>query len=1203
LSFWFRTGQEGMALFFGNSDDGNTFDSVLTSMSIRISSGVELRFANWAEVDANPSTSLLDGLDHYVALVFAQAASSAQATVTLYVDGVQLKSLDVSLSNEEGEAISLSGSPLYIATRPPDYSQDNPIRNSDAFPGRVTDLRIWSHVLSDAEIANDQWSTVFGQEPGLYLAIPLDEQTVDRSSEKALDLSPAHHDAVTTIIQDDMKYLYFEPSLAAFPVGSRTVELWLRCGYNTGGQILVSYADVSSSDHPNDGGVPWFVTLSDLRSAIRVTDGAWHHIAVVVDAEAHADTIYVDGLQQYRGPRSTPGQVAGQPFLIGAQTTDANDQLFAGLIKDVYLWSSIRSEEQIWDSAGGKRPTADATLVLNVLKSQDDTSEPDESAPAVLPKHCLTLSSDQRAIGTTPSSDPDNPIEIDDYTVVMMVRPSKAGALFARLERQADGLHGFSISCTENGGLQVSEREGSRFRITRYDPGQSGLSLLDGFRHSVAFRCLDDLCAIFVDGMPVAVSQQTSADNPLTIDVNSLGAVQIGGADPAETNPESAPHFAGDVFMMAYWNLGLDPTDIHKAGFDLMDGLYTSMLGYWPFNQTLEDQSYLGDDLTMSTAGWFYPAVKTVWAQSPSSPYRFHHIEGIAHRQREGERDVSITHIVDVPVGAAFLYGGLTGRGRQLAPPTGVAVSVTDPNEVHYTSEADTDALFVKIRDAGVRAFVVKEPTPGKWQIAIRAHAQDDFIFQAHVLPTQGAADEIHTALKPLFGTSAPVLQQQERFSVASVLDVIATTALAAVIAVTAVAGGVVVSPIAVPLLLLFGVARAAAEIVVTSMDRADRINACNQTAAQTMPREPVSTPVSGSTLQVLDSLKFPKPTQPDGPSRLNFVIPADAVSFSFHVLLDTTQFSIGGRMSLVLTGPNGVKIPTGGEPFLYSNQLVVTNTGLSQGYCAVSAPINQTQAASLSGQWEAKLDLAGIDPANIQVRLCIRTRPVNSPAPGGYVVPVNFFYVGAKGFDSYRKTFDDIPSFLNNSVFNQANIRLDCAPLQHLPDDPKAITSNLYSKATSALVKSHSVQNAINVYIVEYMDITISGMGSAVGFAVLPGPQGFMSPYTCVFVKVSPGSGDRGYLALRIAHEIGHSLGLIHESSCLDNQGIANSQNSEAALSQCLVALDLRNPASSTKDSISNNLMYTGLPGPRLNPRQAFVLQHAPLLTPLVTA
>ena len=123
--------------------------------------------------------------------------------------------------------------------------------------------------------------------------------------------------------------------------------------------------------------------------------------------------------------------------------------------------------------------------------------------------------------------------------------------------------------------MRVSEYDGQRFRITSYDPGQFGVNLLDGYRHSVAFRCVDDGCAIFIDGVSVGVTQRSSADNPTYIDVSSLGVVQIGGADPAAPESESALRFEGDLFMLAYWGLGLADSDIHKAAFELMDGLYT----------------------------------------------------------------------------------------------------------------------------------------------------------------------------------------------------------------------------------------------------------------------------------------------------------------------------------------------------------------------------------------------------------------------------------------------------------------------------------------------------------------------------------------------------------------------------------------------------------------------------------------------------
>ena len=1215
LTFWFRSTQEGTALFLGSTEDGTSVSSTTCPLEVRISSSVSARFANFAEVATAAPGNLLDGADHHVALTFEQPASSSQATVRIYVDTAQAYAGTVTLINSEQQPVSLSAAPLYLATRPPDRSHDNPIRLSDAFAGRVMDVRIWSRALSPGSITDDAWTIVGGTEPGLYLALPLDAEHLDRAANAALDLTAAHRNATSTIIPDDSRYAYFEPAFAGFPVDSRTVEMWVRCGEDTGPQTLLSYADMSSSDHPNDGGVSWRLSypsnlaINGKGTGVTLTDGQWHHLAVVVDGPAGTDTVYLDGIQKYRAPRVGAGQIPGQRFLLGGQrATDASDQIFAGQMRDVYIWSVARSADDVWADATVGPPESASTLVKTLLLSDSDADEVNPLANDQSPKHFLSLRADQQAVAPAPPTNAQDqgPLDIDDYTVVLMVRPKTAGALFSRADRESDGLHGFWITCTSDGGVQLQEQDGTSVRITRTLPvAQSGINLFDGSRHSLAIRCSDDESGIYVDGVLAGTSQTRSADAPDSVDINSAGAVRIGGVDPAAASSSSSGIIA-DFFMAAYWRMALSGEALHRAAFGILDGLSAGLLGYWPLSRTLDDASFAGADLTLTTPARFQPAVHTIWAQLPDSIYRFHQIEGIAHRQRDGEQDVSCAHVIDVPAGAAYLYGALTGRGDKLVPPTGVNVSLTDPSGKAIATESDTEALFVKMQGTGVRAFAIKAPQAGKWKLNIAARAQDDFVFQAHVLPAQDATRSLRVALSPLFGgRNMPSTNASRRRDTSSGVTFwhIGFAALAVLATVAAVVAGLVASPFAFPLFLVAGALSAASvQSFITVLDRSNRVNAINQTVQVIRPASNAPVPLAGSVLTILDTLRFPKPSQPDGPSRLNFDVPAGATGFTFHVLLNTRQVDLPGRMTFTLLGPNAHKIPTVGEPFLYE-PLVVKHSGLSQGYGAASAPVVASQAGNCVGRWEAKIDLSGVDPTNVQVRVCIRSVPPGSATPVGYSVPVNLFYVGSKWFGRYKQVLDDAPRFINESIYQQAGIHLDCAPVQHLPEDASKITSDLYSDPTAALVKKYSQANAINVYVVENMAIDAGEDANAVGFAVMPGPQGFVSPYSCVFVKARDAkhTNDPVLLATRIAHEIGHSFGLTHPSSCLDSQPLGSIPDPNNALAACKVVLTERNlKDSAEKVSIRGNLMYTAAPGTHLNAQQIFVLQRAPVLTPL---
>lgn len=352
------------------------------------------------------------------------------------------------------------------------------------------------------------------------------------------------------------------------------------------------------------------------------------------------------------------------------------------------------------------------------------------------------------------------------------------------------------------------------------------------------------------------------------------------------------------------------------------------------------------------------------------------------------------------------------------------------------------------------------------------------------------------------------------------------------------------------------------------------------------------------SRLTVVTNLSLP-PLDSSDVSRLSFTIPAGVQAFSFHAWYDASRFSGKGYLQLQLRGPNGARVPKDGLPYLY-DPMKSSATGLSQGYVAATVPVNLAQTANVAGAWEARVNFSnvlaeGLGPADCTVRVCQRAEdPVHVPVPHTYTVPVNFFYVGSNWRGSYTALLQNAIAYLQTSVFQQVPLQIVASPVVYLPG--QAITSDLYSTATSALVSANAAANAINVFVVEAMTIDVPG---AVGFSMLPGPQGFTSPYTCVFVNVRNPAGRDGnavLVARRIAHEIGHYLGLTHRSACLDAPCIVSGDCSDA---DCYDAISPspEQPSPPLRSQIAGNLMFTYNPGNVLNPDQRFLLLQAPIV------
>lgn len=354
------------------------------------------------------------------------------------------------------------------------------------------------------------------------------------------------------------------------------------------------------------------------------------------------------------------------------------------------------------------------------------------------------------------------------------------------------------------------------------------------------------------------------------------------------------------------------------------------------------------------------------------------------------------------------------------------------------------------------------------------------------------------------------------------------------------------------------------------------------------------------SQLVIIDNLVFPNAQAPNYISTLTFSIPANCSSFTFHCWYDpkTHPGAVGIIANLKLVGPNNMKVPNSTPaplPFLYTDtvSIKVASSGLSQGYASILVPIDSSQVPNMTGNWTAKLTL--LDTTTVQgsaftVRLCQRLKDAGEPANPDYTYGLNakVFYVGNNNRSKMEDLLEGGMSYLNTSIFNQAGISVHYGNVNILPGG--AYTSDLYAEPTASLVAANADPSRINIFLIEDLQISLAG---AVGFAQLPGPMGFASPYTCVFVSTRPPyqlNWSPALMGSRIAHEMGHYLGLTHESACLSIPG--------CDMTTCTNILG--NPSDISRDAkvIKGNLMNTSLPGPALNSFQKYILRNAPLVS-----
>ena len=404
---WIRTtSKASQTIVIGSNQPGAT---------PRISVGGDQLSVYWSTAGAAPewtsadTTPVTDGQWHHVAVVFDGGA------ITFYKDGVATADrLTV------GEAQQAAGTFQLAAG----------FGSVTGFTGELYDVRVWSVARSAQQIASWRWAPLSLTEPGLTV-----RTSFDPARQQIINLVGGAAGSITagTIITADLP----SPSCAlSFSGGAQdavdllagaqfadssaaTFECWMKMSTAAGvaatAQPLMCVAQIGDQQpvvQPrfayagNDAlSFLWGQTAYQSADTRPVSDGAWHHVAVVFNQ--NYVTFYKDGVAAADVFQMPASETSQGLFQIGAAA--GTMPAFNGELYDVRVWNTARTPAQISSyryvtltgtepglqalfNLSGVNPALPVTLVNQVTNQHAGLAGNAAVVPAALPQQPLPAS-------------------------------------------------------------------------------------------------------------------------------------------------------------------------------------------------------------------------------------------------------------------------------------------------------------------------------------------------------------------------------------------------------------------------------------------------------------------------------------------------------------------------------------------------------------------------------------------------------------------------------------------------------------------------------------------------------------------------------------------------------------------------------------------------------------------------------------------
>ena len=333
---WIRTTvKDPQTIVLGSNSPGATSRISVGGDQIAVYWNTGGAAPGWTSADTTPVT---DGRWHHIAVVFDQGA------ITFYKDGVATAD-QLTVGSTQQAAGDLQLGAGFGATT--------------GFVGQMYDVQVWSVARSAQEIAMFRWTPPGPATQGLTVLTGFDsakQEVINQVGNGTGSVSNCK--VVTADLAAPSWALSFSGSagdsvslndVSGLTSTAATLECWMKMSTAAGvaGNIQALIALISDELQAPGLGyggddrltVTWGGITQYSSDTRPVSDGGWHHVAVVFD---HGYvTLYKDGVATADSFQFTDGSPAGTTLLTGTPG------IFDGDLYDVRAWNCARTASEI----------------------------------------------------------------------------------------------------------------------------------------------------------------------------------------------------------------------------------------------------------------------------------------------------------------------------------------------------------------------------------------------------------------------------------------------------------------------------------------------------------------------------------------------------------------------------------------------------------------------------------------------------------------------------------------------------------------------------------------------------------------------------------------------------------------------------------------------------------------------------------------